>query len=43
MKNQLIGRAQRFGRKSKLNIWEIKYWNEEYKDETDMYNSLKKL
>lgn len=21
----------------------IKYWNEEYKDETDMYNSLKKL
>lgn len=29
LKTQLIGRAQRFGRKSKLNIWEIKHWNEE--------------
>jgi hypothetical protein len=28
-KTQLIGRAQRFGRKSKLNIWEIKHWNED--------------
>ena len=28
IKIQLIGRAQRFGRKTKLNIWEIKYWNE---------------
>ena len=30
LKTQLIGRAQRFGRKYKLNIWEIKYWNEDY-------------
>ena len=28
IKNQLIGRAQRYGRKDKLNIWEIKYANE---------------
>lgn len=26
---QLIGRAQRFGRKHKLNVWEIKYSNED--------------
>ena len=29
LKTQLVGRAQRFGRKSTLNIWEIKYWNED--------------
>jgi hypothetical protein len=29
IKTQLIGRAQRYGRKNSLNIWEIKYWNEE--------------
>lgn len=29
LKSQLIGRSQRFGRKSSLNIWEIKYSNEE--------------
>ena len=28
IKKQIIGRAQRFGRKSKLNIWELKYYNE---------------
>ena len=30
IKNQLIGRAQRYGRKSKLNIWEIYYNNEKH-------------
>ena len=33
IKTQLIGRAQRFGRKSKLNIWEIKHWNEDPKSQ----------
>ena len=37
IKTQLIGRAQRFGRKSKLNIWEIKHLNEDSKS----YESIK--
>ena len=28
IKNQLIGRAQRYGRKSRLNVWLLKYSNE---------------
>jgi len=42
LKTQLIGRAQRFGRKDKLNVWEIKYFNEDMESQLSLKKSSKK-